>query len=54
MSCKCHGDGYLFPSKYYDYYQRTQPDLGFFLIDHVRKGVDGVPFGRMGREGNKC
>lgn len=50
MSCKCHGNGYLSPSKYYDYYQRTRPDLGFFLIDHVRKGADDVPLGHMGEK----
>lgn len=39
VSCKCCGTEYLFPCEYYDGYQRTQPDLGLFLTDHVEKGT---------------
>lgn len=56
VSCKCHGTEYLFPCEYYDRYQRTQPDLGLFLIDHVQKGTYLVPLCNMGRveEKIKC
>lgn len=39
VSGNCYGTEYLFPCEYYDLYQRTQPDLGHFLIDHVEKGT---------------
>lgn len=35
VSCKCCGVEYLFPCEYYDRYQRTQPDLELFFMDHV-------------------
>lgn len=44
VSCKCCGTEYLFPCEYYDRYQRTQPDLGLFFIDHVEKGTHWSQF----------
>lgn len=49
LSCKCCGTEYLFPCEYYDRYQRTQADLGLFLIDHVEKGTHLAPVYNMGR-----
>lgn len=55
VSYKCCGTEYLFPCEYYDCYQRTQPDLGLFLIDHVEEGTHLVPVYNMERvERIKC